>query len=91
VSISHVELHSLTEDVESCDTATTLEVSRVPDEDSLCISLVGAAELISALTLLVGWQEVHLALKKYGRVVEVSTGYSGWSGTQPDGQCVCLC
>jgi len=23
--------------------------------------------------------------------VEVGTGYSGWSGAQPDGQCVGLC
>jgi len=42
----------------------------------------------SALTWLVGHQEGHLTRKKYGRMVEVGTG---WSGTQPDGQCVCLC
>jgi len=28
----------------------------------------------SALTLLVGWQEGHLACKKYGGMVEVGTG-----------------
>ena len=43
------------------------------------------------LTLLVGRQEGHLALKKYVGMVEAGTGYSGWSGAQPDGQCVCLC
>jgi len=32
---------------------------------------------ISTLTLLVGWQEGHPARKKYGEMVEVSTGYSG--------------
>jgi len=45
----------------------------------------------SALMLLVGRQEGHLACKKYGGMVEVGTGQSGWSGTQPDGRCVCLC
>jgi len=38
------------------------------------------------LTLLVGWQEGHPACKKYGGMVEVGTGLSGWSGAQPDGQ-----
>jgi len=59
---------------------------------SVSISLV-FPELVafSALTLLVGQQEEHLAHKKYGGMVEVGTGLSGWSGTQPDSQCVCLC
>jgi len=43
----------------------------------------------SALMLLVGRQEGHPACKKYGEMVEVGTGQSGWSGAQPDGQCVC--
>ena len=43
----------------------------------------------SALTLLVGQQEGHPACKKWG-MVEVGTGYSGWSGAQPDGQCVVI-
>jgi len=43
----------------------------------------------SALTLLVGQQEGHLACKKMG-MVAVGTGESGWSGAQPDGLCVCL-
>jgi len=30
----------------------------------------------SALTLLIGRQEGHAACKKYGRMVEVGTGYS---------------
>jgi len=47
--------------------------------------------ILAALTLLLGRQEGHLAHKKYGGMVEVGTGWSGWSGTQPDGQCVCLC
>jgi len=29
---------------------------------------------------LVGWQEGHPAHKKYGGMVEVGTGQSGWSG-----------
>ena len=45
----------------------------------------------SALTLLVGRQEGHPARKKYGGIVEVGNGQSGWSGAQPEGQCVCLC
>jgi len=45
----------------------------------------------SALKLLVGRQEGHLACKKYGGMVEVGTGWYGWSGAQPDGQRVCLC
>jgi len=44
----------------------------------------------SALTLLVGRQERHLACKKQWGMVEVSTGWSGWSGTQPDGRCLPL-
>ena len=36
----------------------------------------------SALTLLAGRQEGHLACKKYGGMVEIA---------QPDGQCVWLC
>jgi len=44
-----------------------------------------------ALTLLVGRQEGHPARKKYGGMVVVSTGHSGWTGAQSDGQCVCLC
>jgi len=46
--------------------------------------------IFSALTLLVGRQEGHTACKIYGGMVEVGTGWSGWSGTQPDGRCVCL-
>jgi len=42
----------------------------------------------SALMLLVGWQGRHPTCKKYGGDGEVGTGYSGWSGAQPDGQCV---
>jgi len=38
------------------------------------------------LTLLVGQQEGHLALKKWGGMVAVGIGWSGWSGAQPDGQ-----
>ena len=45
----------------------------------------------SALTLLVGWQEGHPACKKYGGMVAVGTGWSGWSGAQLDGRCVCVC
>jgi len=26
-----------------------------------------------------------------GEMVEVGTGWSGWSGIHPDGRCVCLC
>jgi len=26
-----------------------------------------------------------------GGIVEVGTGWSGWSGTQLDDRCVCLC
>jgi len=26
----------------------------------------------------------------WGRMMEVDTGYSGWSGAQPAGQCECL-
>jgi len=37
-----------------------------------CILYVVSA--FSALTLLVGWQEGHLACKKYGEMVEVDTG-----------------
>ena len=44
----------------------------------------------SDLTLLVGRQEGHLACKN-GGMVEVGTDWSGWSGAQPDGWCVCLC
>ena len=29
--------------------------------------------------------------KEMGEMVEVGTGWSGWSGTQPDGRCACLC
>jgi len=32
---------------------------------------------------LVGRKEGHLARKKYGDMVEVVTGESGWSGAQP--------
>jgi len=44
----------------------------------------------SALTLLVGRQEGHLVCKKWG---DGGGGHwlDGWSGTQPDGRCVCLC
>jgi len=52
---------------------------------------VFSAIAFSALTLLVGRQEGYPALKKYGGMAEVGTGYCGWSGAQPDGQCVCLC
>ena len=45
----------------------------------------------SALTLLVGRQEGHPARKKYGGMLEVDTGWSGWGGARLDGQCVCLC
>jgi len=45
----------------------------------------------SALILLVGRQEGHPACKKYGGMVEVDTGWSGWGGARLDGQCVCLC
>jgi len=51
---------------------------------------VPVAVVFSALTLLVGRQEGHPACRKWG-MVEVSTGWSGWSGTQPDGRYVCLC
>jgi len=44
----------------------------------------------TALTLLVERQEGHPACKKWG-MVEVGTGYSGWSGAQTYGLCVCLC
>jgi len=44
----------------------------------------------SALTLLVGRQEGHPACKKQWGMVEVSTGWSGWSGAQPDGRCLPL-
>jgi len=44
----------------------------------------------SALTLLVGRQEGHPACKKWG-MVEVVTGWFGWSGTQLDGRYVCFC
>ena len=54
-----------------------------------CLDVSNVA--FSALTLLVGRQEGHPARKKYGGTVEVGTGQSGWSGTQPDGRCVCLC
>jgi len=40
----------------------------------------------SALTLLVGRQEGHPACKKQWGMVEVGTGWSGWSGAQPDGR-----
>jgi len=43
-----------------------------------------------SLTLLVGGQEGHLPVQKWG-MVEVGTGQSVWSGAQPDGRCVCLC
>ena len=45
----------------------------------------------SALTLLVGRQEGHPACKKMGDMMEVGTGWSGWSGAQPDGRYFCLC
>ena len=44
----------------------------------------------SALTLLVGRQEGHPACKEWG-MVEVGTALSRWSGTQLDGQRICLC
>ena len=44
----------------------------------------------SALTLLVGRQEGHPACKKQWGMVEVGTGWSGWSGAQPHGRCLPL-
>jgi len=44
----------------------------------------------SALTLLVGRQEGHPACKNIGGMVKVGTGWSGWSGAQPDGRCLPL-
>jgi len=52
--------------------------------------MINGDSAFSALTLLVGRQEGHPACKNMG-MVEVGTGYSGWSGAQPDGLCVCLC
>jgi len=40
----------------------------------LCISVIRISVVFSALTLLVGRQEKHLARKKYGAMVEVGTG-----------------
>jgi len=34
---------------------------------------------------------LHLLLFKMGGWWRWATGYSGWSGAQPDGRCVCLC
>jgi len=51
---------------------------------------VVALVAFSALTLLVGRQEGHPACKNHGDGAG-GTGLSGWSGAQPDGQCVCLC
>jgi len=45
----------------------------------------------SALTLSVGRHEGRSAYKKYGGMVEVGTGWSGWSCAQPDGRHVRLC
>ena len=42
----------------------------------------------SVLMLLVGRQERHPACRKYGEMVEVGTGWSGWSGAQLDGWCL---
>jgi len=44
----------------------------------------------SALTVSIGWQEVHPACKN-GEMVEVGTDWSRRSGAQLDGRCVCLC
>ena len=52
--------------------------------------LINCHFVFSALTLLVGWQEGHPALKN-GGMVKVGTGWSRWSGAQQDGLCVCLC
>ena len=41
------------------------------------------------MTLSVGRQEGQPACKKWG-IVEVGTGWSGWSGAQPDGHCLPL-
>jgi len=30
-------------------------------------------------------------IKNMAGIMEVGTGWYGWSGAQPDGQCACLC
>jgi len=62
-----------------CDTYV---IKWLPIDHCLVLYLVF---IYDALTLLVGRPV------KNGGMVEVGTGWSGWSGAQPDGQCVCLC
>jgi len=54
------------------------------EENSSVFSLIRMHKSFSALTLLVGQQERHPACKN-GGIMEVDTGWFGWSGTQPDG------
>jgi len=48
------------------------------------IAMIHLSKSFSAWTLLVGWQEGHRPVKN-GGMVEVGTGWFGWSGAQPDG------
>ena len=80
--------------VRPCVTRRTFEVSRSSFLQFDCLSCcsVNCTEALKGIILQI--RDITLprreTRKKWG-MVEVGTDWSGWSGTQPDGLCVCLC
>jgi len=70
----------------------TETVQATPLRRTLIFSLIRMRYLPSVLRhCWLGGRKGIQPVKKIRGMVEVGTGYSGWSGAQPDGQCVGLC